>query len=280
MYVLRNEYFETVGGVTTWMQLGAVVIPLAILRARAEIRPARTVVVPVVLLAFLRALLDSERLALIEVVGSGLLAYLILRPEPPSFLQRWWGGAGVIVSIWVSLFLSFSLFEFFRSWATVRDAYHGSFWDYTQNLLLGYYATALNNSGFDHYLLGRSNLPSALFDGDIYDSLFGPSPIDGAAKLYGLETYTNRSGVLAPYIALGAIGGALVIILVAVCMVVLARRAANGGIVAFAVYCSSCIGLLEMARIFYFGSSRFLPDVAAAIALSVWFRLVDSRPND
>ncbi len=279
MYVLRHEYLQTVGGVTTWMQLGAVVVPLAVLRARAGIRRARTVVVPLVLLALLRAVLNSERLALIEVVGSGLLAYLVLRPEPPRVLRGALGSARTIVGAWVALFLLFGFFEFFRSWATVRGSYQGSFWAYSQNLLLGYYATALNNAGFDHYLLGASRLPSALFEGDVYSAVFGPSPIAGAAKVYGLEIYTNRSGVLTPYVALGAIGGALLLVVVGIGMNALARRVARGGVVALAVYCASSVGLLEIARIFYYGSSRFLPVVAAALVLSTWFRIVESRPR-
>ncbi|GEN81286.1 hypothetical protein AFE02nite_30200 [Actinotalea fermentans] len=277
MYVLRNNYFESVGGVTTWMQIGAIVVPLAVLRARAGGRSARNVILTVAALALLRAVLNSERLALIEILASWLVASLILRSAPPPVLRRAWGGPALIVGTWVSLFAFFGVFEFFRSWATVRDSYGGSFWAYVQNLLLGYYATALNNSGFDHYLLGRERLPSALFDGDIYDSVFGPSPIEGAARVYGLETYTNRSGVLSPYVALGLLGGALVVVAVALWFNVLARRAARGRVVATVVYCASAVGLLEFARIFYFGSSRFLPVVVAGAVLSVWFRVVDAR---
>lgn len=275
MYELRNNYFGSVGGVTTWMQLGALVVPFALLRAKAGVRPARRLVLTLFALALVRALLNSERLALLEIAVSSILAWLILRPEPPRVVTHWWGVVAIFLGVWGSLFLSFAVFEFFRSWATVRASYDGSFISYVQNLLVGYYATALNNAAFDHFLLAGARLPSVMFDGDIYRSLFGVSPISSGADAYGIETYTNRSGLLTPFVAFGAVGGAFVIFAVAVVMTTLARRIVRGGMIAFAVYAGSAIGLLEIARIFYFGSSRFLPIAIIGLVLPIWLKLAE-----
>jgi hypothetical protein len=58
-----------------------------------------------------------------------------------------------------------------------------------------------------------------------------------------------------------------------------ARRVASGGVVAFAIYCGSAIGLLEIVRLFYFGSSRFLPVLIAGLGLYVSWKMVVWRSS-
>jgi hypothetical protein len=273
MYVLRYQYFETLGGVTTWMQLGALVVPLAILRSKSGGRSAKPLVGSLIFLALVRALLNSERLALIEVVVSALLAILILRDRAPAVTRNLFSALAIILGSWATLYLLFALFEYFRSWTSAQDSFNGDFWAYTSGLLLGYYATALNLAAFDLGILDGRELPSAVFDGNIYEQLLGVSPIAGAQKFYGLETFTNRSGLIVPYTAAGLFGGVALILCLGLVIAWLARRSARGDLVAFAVYCASAVGILEIVRIFYFGSSRFLPIIIAALALSVFWAL-------
>jgi len=279
MYVLRYQYFESLGGVTTWMQLGALLAPLAILRAKATGRSARAILVWLFALALVRALLNSERLALIEITVSTLLAYLILRPAAPRILRRWPTAIALIAGGWLGLVILFAGFEFFRSWTSAQATYEGGFWSYAVSLLLGYYATALNLAAFDINMLGGRPQLASLFDGNLYEQLFGPSAIAGAQRAYGLETFTNRSGLLSPLAALGLFGGALLFIAIGILLATLARRTARGDVVAFATYCASAVGILEIVRIFYFGSSRFAPVIIAALVLWLSWGLSRAGPR-
>ncbi|MDO8383191.1 MAG: hypothetical protein Q7T17_09465 [Microbacterium sp.] len=277
IFVLRNQYFENYGGLTTWMQLAALLAPLVILRAKATGRAARTYLVPLFVLAFVRALLNSERLALIELALSTILAYLILRDEAPRIVRTAPRAIALIIGAWLALIVVFGTFEYFRSWTYAEAGYDGDFWSYAITLLLGYYATALNLAAFDSSILDGTPLVSAMFQGNLYEQFFGPSPLAGVQRAYGLETFTNRSGLLVPDIALGAWGGAVVIALTAFAIATLARRTARGDIIAFAAYCASAVAVLEIVRIFYLGSSRFLPVLIAIMGMAVSWSLLQAK---
>lgn len=277
MYVLRGQYFETLGGVTTWMQLGAILAPLLVLQGRIQNKlPIRPLVLLFVLAAT-RALLNSERLALIEIGLSTGLALLILRPAAPRLVRNPLNAFAIIAAAWVALIATFSAFEYFRSWSTVRNSFPGSFLEYSTSLLTGYYATAINLGAFDIGILkGRPTLVT-LFDGSIYTQIFGPSPVAGVQKAYGLETFTNRSGLVVPMTALGIVGGAILVLVVALILANWARRAAAGHVLSFALYCACAVGILELVRIFYFGSSRFLPITVFAVLLWISWHLSRRR---
>lgn len=273
MYILRQQYFQTLGGITTWMEAGTLLAPLTVLRAKVGIRKARYILTPLFCAVFVRALLNSERLALIEVAVSTLLAYMILRSSIPKIFHRWYTTLLLVVASWLTLLLVFAGFEYFRSWDTAKGAYDSGFWTYVTHLLVGYYATALNLASFDITIVGVHNAPTTLFDGSFYASLLGSSPAMGYQVQYGLDTFTNRSGLIVPYTALGLVGGAVLMAAIAVTLGRLAKRTSDGGPVALAIYCSSAVGILEVVRIFYFGSSRFLPILITAILLWISWKL-------
>ena len=276
-FVLRAAYFENIGGVTTWMQLGALVAPLIVLRGKATSLSSRRLLVWLFLLAFARALLNSERLALIEIALSTALAYLILRPQAPRAFRSFATTILLIICSWIGLILVFGAFEYFRSWTYAQQNFDGGFWLYVTTLLLGYYATALNLAAFDAMVLNGENLPALLFQGNLYEAFLGPSPTSGLQRFYGLETFTNRSGVLVPEVAFGVIGGGVVLALTATVIAVLARQTARGHVVAFAVYCASAVAVLELVRIYYFGSSRFLPVLIASTFIAISWSLMKTR---
>lgn len=268
MYVLRYDYFETLGGVTTWMQAGALLVPLAILRSKSGGRSAKPIVASVIAAALLRAFLNSERLALIEILLSLVISLLLFRSEAPKLFRSVPGTLACVVLSWAGLFLAFVLFEYFRSWASVQDSYSGGLWSYAGGLFIGYFATALNLAAFDISMLqGSLSLPS-LFDGGFYSAIFGPSALDGVQKAFGLETFTNRSGLLLPFAAFGWVGALLFFIAFSFCIAFVARRASQGSAVAAVLYAASAVGLLEIVRIFYFGSSRFLPVIVIGLVLA------------
>ena len=133
------------------------------------------------------------------------------------------------------------------------------------------------HAAFDITLLNGRSAPGILFDGNFYTWIFGASPIARAQYDYGLTIYTNRSGLLGPSAAFGFLGGGVVLLAMAVLVSVLARRTRAGSPVALAMYCGSAVGLLEVVRLFYFGTSRFLPVLLAGIVLAITWRLASRK---
>ena len=143
---IRDEMFATVQGVTTCTQFGVAAVPLGLW---LYFRGKRSLIWPLMLLiglAATRALVFSERLALIELVVPAfavvLRAAVLGRPLSPTVratlqLAPLLGIAGLLIV--------FGSFEYFRSWRF----YHNDFDSYAEFTLWrvgGYYTTAHNNS--------------------------------------------------------------------------------------------------------------------------------------
>jgi len=278
MYILRNDYFGTVGGVTTWMELGVLLGPLTILRSRAGIRSGSPILVVLFLFALTRAFLNSERLALVEVIVSTLIACLALRQEAPKPLLSKARVLVFFILSWVGLIVAFGAFEYFRSWRSQGLSSGRGFAEFVGTLFFGYYATALNLAAFDNWIMNGQHWLGAMFDGGFYRAIFGVSPTGDAQGIYGFVTFTNRSGLLTPVNALGFVGSAILWSVIGLLIGKLARQASFGGALALAAYCATATGMLEVVRIFYFGSSRFLPIIIGIIALA--FSLVFLPSNE
>ena len=120
-YLMKEVYLGTISGVTTLTQLG---IPAMILGVMlGAVNGWRKVIAPLImlsLLAVIRALFNSERLAIIELAIPALVIGLrLIVLESPRFHGRLKGilqfapigGAVGLVGI-------FAVFEYFRSWTT------------------------------------------------------------------------------------------------------------------------------------------------------------------
>ena len=87
-YDLRKEYFKTIPGVTTATQFGLTVIVLGIpLGVARGWRPVRWQLLAVFVLGLVRALLNSERLAVIELLVPLVVSFIWLRPAAGRLLR-------------------------------------------------------------------------------------------------------------------------------------------------------------------------------------------------
>src|SRR5262249_4281651 len=105
-------------------------------------------------LAVIRALVNSERFAIIELVIPFVVASLTLRyigSEGCSRRLRALLSLAPLIGIGM-LFLVFTGFEYFRSWSNYYAGRGLSLWEFGAMRLLGYYVTSLNNGS---YLLQR-----------------------------------------------------------------------------------------------------------------------------
>ena len=116
-YDLRKEYFKTIPGVTTGTQFGLTVIVLGIpLGVAKGWRTVRWQLLSVFLLGLVRALLNSERLAVIELLVPLVVSFIWLRPATGRLLRFLTRFAPVVAAAFLYLF--FAAGEYFRSWSS------------------------------------------------------------------------------------------------------------------------------------------------------------------
>ena len=286
-YRLKEFYLDPVSGVTTWAQLGILVGPLAILRSRLTSQSAAPLVIALVLTAGARAILFSERLAVLEVLVAAGLAWLVFREKPPFFFKN---AAAVVLSyvtLWISLVVFFGVFEYTRSWLHYyAGRFDGGIADFAWQRLVGYYATAINNAALQGQV-DQSGLTLAyILQGDLYRTLLGPAAEEAnrfANSLQSLSNpeFSNVSGLLVPSNAFGTPGGIWFWIFVAAAIGIVAIVASRGRLIAILTYCTVGIGILEVDRLFYYGTSRYLAVIVALVVLTVtWFLVSRNRSID
>lgn len=162
MYDARFSYLPTVGGVTTLTQLGIVVMICgAILGFRAGWSGVRSKLIVLFSLALLRALLNSERFALIELVVPFAITCLALKylgsPDVGHGSRLFLRLAPVLAM--TTLLIFFTGFEYFRSWTNYYEGRDQNLAEFGAMRLSGYYVTSFNNGAFFLNRLEPLNAP-------------------------------------------------------------------------------------------------------------------------
>ncbi|MDH6180224.1 positive regulator of sigma E activity [Microbacteriaceae bacterium SG_E_30_P1] len=279
-YRLKEFYLDPVSGVTTWTQLAIVVGPLAVLRGKLTGRSPVPLVVALLVVAAARALLFSERLALLEVFVSVAIAWLVFRDKPPFFFRSTSAVLLSYASLWVGLIVFFGVFEYTRSWLHYyAGRFDGGIVDFAWQRLLGYYATAINNAALQGQIADSDFSFAFLLQGDLYATLLGPAGEDASRFATSLQTlsnpeFSNVSGLLVPGNALGSLGGLVFWVISAAVIGIVAILASRGKLLAILAYCTVGIGVLEIVRLFYYGTSRYLAVVICLLALALTYFIV------
>jgi len=285
---VKDTVFANVPGLTTFTQFGVLYVTLeAILWARGSSskRLAFLRFGAVVSLTLLRALLLSERLALVEVVVPVVVVLaaeawargrrrVLLRTAPLYF------GVGV--------FGLFAFAEYFRSWDFYRLQYGGSYLSFATDRFFGYYVTALNNAAVTYHHAVPSPLrhtSRAFFEipvvGSVLDGLYEAfiGRTDEFQQL--LTTYANPEfnnvspvGLLLNEYSLLA---PLAAVLIGLVSTVLYRGFVGGRLYAMLLYPSWFVGLLEISRVYYWTDQRYFP-VLAFVAFSLVLFAVSKVP--
>lgn len=142
MYTYRNDR-GSITGITSFTEFGVVTCILGALILNSREAKHRTAVrftlVILFLLAYVRAALFSERLALIELALPFAVAWFGSSPKPASRLDRWLPVVAVVLLVFV-----FGVFEYQRSWLNYYVYYYDNFWDFSITRLFGYYTNAAN----------------------------------------------------------------------------------------------------------------------------------------
>ena len=126
-HYLRDEYLPTIPGVTTATQFGLAVIALGVpLGVATGWRGVRWQCLTVFTLALIRAFLNSERLAVIELLVPLVVSFVWLRPPAGRRARRLTQATPVLGPVFLYVF--FGAAEYFRSWSAFYANRESSFW--------------------------------------------------------------------------------------------------------------------------------------------------------
>jgi hypothetical protein len=147
--ITLRTYLETVPGLTTCTQFGIAAVVLgSIIGSSVGWRIVRGRIAILLLLALLRALLYSERLAFLELAIPFLVLYFA---APVAWTSRRSLRALIRLAPLMGaafIYVVFTVFEYFRSWSSYYSVREASLFQFTAWRLLGYYVTSANNTAY------------------------------------------------------------------------------------------------------------------------------------
>jgi hypothetical protein len=279
--VIRNELFPTIPGVTTCAQFG---VSAMLLGSWLLVQGERRVIWPMALiaaLATLRALLWSERLAILELAIPGVVLWLraqvlgrMFGPGVRGFLQL----APAIGVVCLAIF--FGAAEYFRSWPYYQDEFE-SVADFTLWRLSGYYTTAHNNSVMAVETVGplpfpywtmRSlwTLPGQQNSFLAYDRLTGIDPIERHVEMlkqYGTPELNNEGGLFMPLVDWGVFGFLIYWFLFGLVAGTLYRSFLAGRLAGILMYPVLFLAILETPRFLYLSYTRAFPTIVISLVV-------------
>jgi hypothetical protein len=278
-YVMKQVYLGTISGITTLTQLAIVCFLLAVF---IGIHDGWWRVVPkcgmLLFPTVVRALLNSERLAVIELVlPAAVLFVRLVILDSPRFRGRLRNVLRAAPALgYAALLAIFGASEYFRSWINFYSGQDLSFWQFVSNRLLGYYVTALNNGAlltqridptgapfFTLHLLWRFPVLSGMVD-MLYPNLaMAANETDPYMRYLAVEAnpeFNNGSGYLLPVLDFGFAGALLYWLLAGIVCGVLYRQFQQKRITGLLFYPVVFVGAIELTRIIYWAEGRvFVP---------------------
>jgi len=274
VYSLRTGYMETVSGVTTTTQFGIAAVLLCSLAFWNQPKIFRWLVYPLVILSVLRAVLNSERLSILELIIPLGIMWLRLnlfgRPVSRLTLLRLMILPFVVIA---AVFILFVGMESLRSWQHYRQS-SDSLLEFAALRFGGYYITSMNNGALllDHP--GDQPLPYytiewfwrlPLISNIIsYEQITGIQPLSEFHDMlvtYANPEFNNPGGFFVILTDLGMIGGLSLIFFLGIVSGVLYTSFVLGRLSGLLFYPTVIMCGLEMPRFFYYGSHRNLPSL-------------------
>jgi len=273
--MMKDVYLVTISGVTTLTQLGLAAVILGVMIGAAKgWHLVRLPMAVLFALAIVRALFNSERLAILELaIPAGVLAIRLVVLESPRYRGRVKSVMKFLPLALASLFFPlFACYEYFRSWSSHYSGGDMSFWEFVSVRLLGYYTTALNNGAL---MVSRIDKISAPFDTFHFLWRFPPfntlivafypnikldnADFDPYMQVLGREAnpeFNNSSGLFPPVVDYGLPGALLFWLLAGLLCGLLYRWYRQGRISGLLFYPLFFIGITETTRILYWGEGR------------------------
>jgi oligosaccharide repeat unit polymerase len=225
-------------------------------------------------LAIVRALFNSERLAIIELaIPAVVLAMRLVVLESPRYRGRIRTALRFLpLAAAGLLFPLFASFEYFRSWSSYYAGGDMSFLEFASARLLGYYTTALNNGALMVSRIDPVGAPFATFHflwrlppfSSLVTSLYSNLKLDNAdfdpymqiLSRAANPEFNNPSGLLPPVVDFGVPGALLYWLIAGLLCGLLYRWFREGRISGLFFYPLFFTGVTETTRILYWGEGR------------------------
>lgn len=281
---IKTEVFATIPGITTSTQFGMAAMLLGTwLYCRGK-SALRLPLISLLIVAAARALLYSERLALIELIVPALMLALRLRLLGRPLAARWRVALQSLPLVAVPLvILLFGSFEYFRSWQYHKENFD-SFAEFTVWRFFGYYTTAHNNGAMSMALRGPWPLPYDTFasfwefplfeSGPLsYEQVAGINPtIIHVATLdrFGNPELNNDGGLFTPARDFGWVGCGLFWLIYGFLAGKAYRGFLCGSLGGSLFYPLFFLALLELPRVQYLTTTRTFPSLMLLAALLLW----------
>jgi hypothetical protein len=274
-----KKQLTSVSGVTTIVEVGiaAGIVGSYLLFVHRDTSVRRSMYI-LVAITFVRSFLNSERLALIEVLVPIVLVWATASWASGRMTQRQRRRLVVLpVILPLVLLMYFGGSEYFRSYSHYSKTQNVGLWQFSLARMEGYYATSYNNGSLlRRYYLPERRLPYFTVEGFWkfppvaltvpYSHLTGTNPGTALKSIYtqyGNPEYNNPGGLMAPLVDWGPVGGSILLLLVGGAIGAIYGAWRRGLAIGLLVYPFLLDGLLEVPRTFYWTAGRCLPAVAA-----------------
>ena len=290
---VKQSYLRPVAGVTTFAEFGPVAIAALTLLWRLGKRSAIRWIVLLLACGLVRAILDAERLALLELAVPASIVAVTVSGADGGVLWRRVARWSVPLWIPVLLVVVFGGFEYIRSWSSFyRDNGGGvSYSTFALSRLEGYYATAENNSEvllshdprttripyYTAQWLWTFPVVGSLLE---YDHLAGADPSStwmATLKATANPEFNNAGGVLVPVFDFGRRGAFLLWAAVGFAIGKIYAALRRGSAAALLTYAVLTTGLLEIGRILYWPLGRAFPGLVGLLLVARVLR--GARPH-
>lgn len=286
--LVKTEYLVTISGVTTMTQFGMVTVVLGTtIGCIYGWRHVRVKMAGILFMAVVRALLNSERLAVIELAIPFAVIFIRLAVlDSPKIV-----GTLRLIVLTIPIYASgvllalFAASEYLRSWLNFYAGRNLTFFQFVSLRLLGYYVTAINNGAlltsrfeptgapfFTFHFMWRFPVISSIVQ-SLYPQLPFGNDDDPYTTILGVGAnpeFNNGDGYLIPIIDFGLFGALLYWFIMGVICGWMYRMFCRKHPFGLFMYPLVFIGISEMPRVIYWGEGRVFPAFAALALISLY----------
>lgn len=268
-----REALGRIPGITSFVQFG--IVYLALLSALVTLAGyrmpprIRNMAIAIIVLTFLRSMLNSERLALLEILAAIFVVPVAYRWRP-SALRTLAPFLGI-----VAVFAAFAAGEYFRSWQYYQ-IFYDSYLDFVAQRFAGYFSTSINNGAGAYLTFGQTNPTPEITIGWIsrfpvlgrFFATDGLSMMDQYLMKYATLEFNNPGGFYAAFLDYSFPIASLFMVAIGSMIGALHRSFENRSLVGLMLFPSVFLGLTDFIRIIYIVDTRTLPIfLGTAIAL-------------
>lgn len=266
-----REVLGRIPGVTSFIQFDVVFLTLlSALVVLARYRPPTRlwIMTGVILtLTFLRAVLASERLAMLEALGA-----MFIIPVAYWWKPSLWRGLAPPIGI-VLVFLAFAGGEYFRSWQYYQSFYDNYF-DFITQRFFGYFSTSINNGAGAYLMYGEHNPVPEITSAwvtrfPIISQVFRPndglSMLDRFLEMYATPEFNNPGGFYSAYLDYNFYIASLFMLFLGILVGLAYKSFQNKSVIGLMLYPSVFLGQTDLIRLIYITDVRTLPIFVGAL---------------